>query len=68
MKVKATSALSKQWPYGLSVEVSSEGLLLKPRPKPRESWPSAFKQRATPDELRALRGIQNRFDEEEWAW
>lgn len=68
MKVKIAPSLSKQWPHGLSVEISSEGLFLKPRQKPRASWPSAFKQRAAADELKPLRNIQNRFDQEEWTW
>ena len=29
------------WPYGLEVETTPEGLLLKPRRKPREGWVKA---------------------------
>lgn len=68
MKESTAPSLSKQWPQGLRVELSPEGLFLKPKPKPRESWPSAFKQRAATDKLKPLRSIQNRFDEKEWAW
>jgi len=68
MKLKASSALAKQWPHGVAVEISANGVLLKPKPKPRQTWTTAFKQEKASDELKSLRGFQNRFDKEEWKW
>jgi hypothetical protein len=68
MKVKAASSLARQWPHGVTVEISAEGFLLKPKPKPRQTWTTAFKQKGASDELKSLRGLQNHFDKEEWEW
>ncbi len=58
------------WPYGVQVEVSANGLLLRPRGKPRADWAKAFERRTTrpKDEFASLREIQNKFDAEDWQW
>ncbi len=57
------------WPYGLEVETTPEGLLLKPRRKPREGWAKAFRSpKSRTDELAEARQVQNKFDAEEWQW
>jgi hypothetical protein len=57
------------WPYGLEVETTRDGLLLKPRRKPREGWAKAFRSpKPRKDELAEVRQVQNKFDVEEWQW
>ncbi len=57
------------WPYGVEVVASSQGILLKARPKPRQGWREAFKRSETePDETSSLRDVQNQFDAKEWEW
>ena len=57
------------WPYGLEVQATRDGLLLKPRRKPREGWAKAFRAaRGRKDELSDARAVQNKFDAEEWQW
>jgi hypothetical protein len=57
------------WPYGLEVETTREGLLLKPRRKPREGWAKAFRSpKSRTDELAKARQVQNKFDAKEWQW
>ena len=41
MKMQSLSPAS--WPYGLEVQTTREGLLLKPRRNPREGWVKAFR-------------------------
>jgi hypothetical protein len=67
MKAQATNPVS--WPYGIEVQTTSEGLLLKPRRKPREGWAKAFRGRKSrTDELADARQPPNKFDAEEWKW
>lgn len=73
MKVAAktlTVPASGCWPFGLEIEATGAGLLLRPARKPREGWSKAFKQSASGDEseLRALRSSANAFDRTEWEW
>ena len=42
---------SGYWPFGLEIEATSAGLLLRPARKPREGWSKAFKRAATDDEV-----------------
>ncbi|MFN0080354.1 MAG: hypothetical protein ACKVY0_28130 [Prosthecobacter sp.] len=58
------------WPYGVQVEVSTQGLLLRPRRKPRDGWAKAFGRRTTSrkDDLAEMRSAQNKFDAEDWQW
>ena len=57
------------WPYGLDVQPTPEGLLLKPRRKPREGWVKEFRGRKSrADELAEGRKVHNKFDAEEWEW
>jgi hypothetical protein len=64
-----TQTLPAAWPYGLEVAATPEGLLLKPRRKPREGWAKAFRSaRPRKDELAEVRQVPNKFDEEEWQW
>jgi hypothetical protein len=68
MKGKTAASLAKQWPHGVSVEFSEAGVLLRPKTKPRQSSSKAFKAAPASDELASVRGLQNRFDREEWPW
>ena len=56
------------WPYGLIVEQSDEGILLRPNRKAREGWSKAFKRKKTLDDLAEIRSVQNEFDAHEWKW
>lgn len=67
MKTQPPTVVS--WPHGLEVQATSEGLLLKPRRKPREGWAKAFRRpKSRVDELADARLVQNKFDAEEWEW
>jgi hypothetical protein len=68
MKAQPPSLAS--WPFGIEVQKTSEGLLLKPRRQPREGWAKAFRmpKKACADELAEARQMQNKFDAEEWKW
>ncbi len=67
--MKTQSLSPGAWPYGLEVETTPEGLLLKPRRKPREGWAKAFRSpKSRKDELAEARQVQNKFDAEEWQW
>jgi len=64
-----TSTLSlPHWPYGLVIEQSAGGILLRPKHKAREGWSKAFKQKKMADDLADLRSTQNEFDAREWKW
>ncbi len=57
------------WPFEFEVTTTSEGLLLKPRRKPRSGWAEAFRQpKSSVDELSDAREARNKFDAEEWKW
>ncbi len=67
--MKTQSLSPGAWPYGLEVQTTREGLLLKPRRKPREGWAKAFRSpKSRTDELAESRQVQNKFDAEEWQW
>ena len=57
-----------RWPYGLELQSSANGLLLRPRQKARADWAKSFRQRAAADDLRATRQLKNDFDAKEWQW
>lgn len=61
---------SGYWPFGLEIETTSAGLLLRPGRKPRAGWSKAFKLASATDdaELRALRSSANEFDRTAWEW
>jgi hypothetical protein len=68
MKTQSPALAIASWPYGVTVELSSSGVLLKPKPKPRQSWAKAFRSAAVGDETVELREVKNKFDAEEWKW
>jgi len=69
MKATALELALTRWPYGLEVEPSAGGLLLRPRQRARADWDKAFRRpRKVADELKPVRHLPNRFDAEEWAW
>jgi hypothetical protein len=58
-----------RWPYGLEVQSSNNGLLLRPRRKARVNWSKTFRRpRLTSDDLAVTRRITNEFDVKEWQW
>ena len=58
-----------RWPYGLEVQPSANGLLLRPRRKARAGWGKAFRQPRRPtDDLASTRRITNDFEVKEWEW
>lgn len=69
MKTTALELPLHQWPYGLELQVSPDGLLLRPRRKARADWAKAFRRPSRPaDELAATRELTNEFDRKEWEW
>jgi hypothetical protein len=69
MKAMTLELTLTRWPYGLEVQPSGKGLLLRPQRKARATWNKSFRQpRKTGDELRHVRELENRFDAEEWVW
>jgi hypothetical protein len=69
MKTMAIELALNRWPYGLEVQPSANGLLLRPRRKARANWSKAFRRPPTaPDDLAATRKITNDFDAKEWQW
>jgi hypothetical protein len=68
--MKARTPSLPAWPFGVEVQATSEGLLLKPRRKPREGWAKALRSSKTTgkDELADARQARNHFDEKEWQW
>jgi hypothetical protein len=69
VKTIAKELILNRWPYGLELQPSAKGLLLRPRRKARANWAKAFR-RALPanDELADLRQPANEFDGKEWQW
>ena len=55
----------------IDIELSSEGILIKPIKNPREGWEAAFsnaiKNGETPDSD-LYDGLSNEFDDTEWKW
>jgi hypothetical protein len=65
----ATEIALNRWPYGLELQASAGGLLLRPRRKARAKWAKNFRRaRAAKDELAATRNFANEFDVKEWQW
>jgi hypothetical protein len=69
MKTTAQKLTLHHWPYGLQLEASANGLLLRPSRKARANWAKAFRSpsRST-DDLAATRALSNEFDRKEWEW
>ena len=69
MKTASTGIALSRWPYGLELETSANGLLLRARRKARANWTKSFRRpRTTQDELVATRQLANEFDAGEWKW
>ena len=67
--MKTITSSIASWTHGIVVEVSPDGLLLKPKPKPRQNWTAAFSNPKKPlDENASLRDVKNKFDDSEWQW
>ena len=57
------------WPYGLELQASANGLLLRPRRKARANWSKTFRRPCfVKDDLAATRQLTNDFDAKEWKW
>ena len=69
MKTPAIELALHRWPYGLELQPSANGLLLRPRRKARAHWAKSFR-RPSPaaDGLAATRQLANEFDAMEWQW
>jgi hypothetical protein len=66
---KTSNASAPLWPHGVEVQTSGDGLLLKPRTKPRLGWEKAFKKVGkAKDELAEVRQPANKFDDSDWKW
>jgi hypothetical protein len=69
MKTTTLEIESHQWPYGLEVQPSKNGLLLRPRRKARAGWARAFaRPLLKKDEIAPMRQMANKFDATEWKW
>ncbi len=69
MKTRALELALHRWPYGLELQPSPNGLLLRPRRKARAHWAKAFRRNLHPtDDLAATRQFTNDFDHKEWEW
>ena len=69
MKTTATGLALNRWPYGLELQSSANGLLLRPRRKARMNWSKSFRRkRPVADDLVATRQLKNDFDAKEWQW
>jgi hypothetical protein len=69
MKTTAIELALNRWPYGLELQASASGLLLRPRRKARANWSKSFRRpRPVADELAATRQFKNDFDAKEWQW
>jgi hypothetical protein len=69
MKTTVIEMVLNHWPYGLELQPSAKGLLLRPRRKARVNWSKAFHPPpAKKDELAATRQMTNDFDLKEWEW
>ncbi|MEI8044569.1 MAG: hypothetical protein WCL11_24375 [Verrucomicrobiota bacterium] len=66
MRIESTQNRS---PYGLELQRSASGLLLRPRQKARAHWAKSFRRpRAAADDLDTMRQLNNKFDAKEWEW
>jgi hypothetical protein len=69
MKTTAIELALHHWPYGLELQSSADGWLLRPRRKARVNWSKSFRrQRPAADDLAAPRKLTNEFDAKEWRW
>ena len=69
MKATTQKLTLNRWPYGLQLEASANGLLLRPSRKARANWAKAFRRPApSTDDLAATRALSNEFDSKEWQW
>jgi len=69
MKTTAHELALHQWPYGLELQPSANGLLLRPRRKARANWSKSFRRpRPAKDDLASTRQLTNEFDAKEWQW
>jgi antitoxin MazE len=72
--IRLPKAMLQQLKLGKQAELKLEDdrLVIQPLHRPREGWAEAFKalgaKTADNAELRGLRSLRNRFDDEEWAW
>jgi hypothetical protein len=69
MKTAFSEIALNRWPYGLELQPSANGLLLRPRRKARANWNKIFRRpRSAQDDLAATRRLANEFDSKEWQW
>jgi hypothetical protein len=69
MKTMDAELTLHRWPYGLEVQTSRHGLVLRPRQKARANWAKAFRRPLrSSDDLAAMRDLTNQFDRKEWTW
>ena len=69
MKTMAIELALNRWPYGLELQPSANGLLLRPRRKARATWAKSFRRpRPAADDLAATRQLKNNFDAKDWQW
>jgi hypothetical protein len=69
MKTATSEIALHRWPYGLELQTSANGLLLRPRRKARANWAKTFRRpRQAKDDLADVRQPANEFDSKEWQW
>lgn len=69
MKTPAFELALRRWPYGLELQPTRNGLVLRPRRKARANWAKAFRRSLrSNDDLAATRQLTNEFDRKEWEW
>jgi hypothetical protein len=69
MKTTALELALHRWPYGLELQTSANGLLLRARQKARASWAKAFRRPLrNHDDLATTRELTNEFNRNEWEW
>jgi hypothetical protein len=69
MKTRVFELALNRWPYGLELQPSANGLLLRPRRKARTNWSKSFRPvRPVSDGLSTTRQLANEFDAKEWQW
>ena len=69
MKTSVIELPLRRWPYGLELQSTSNGLVLRPRRTARANWGKSFRRpRPVPDELATTRQLTNNFDAKEWQW
>jgi hypothetical protein len=67
MKTAFSEIALNRWPYGLELQPSANGLLLRPRQKARAHRAKSFRHpRPASDDLAATRQLTNEFDAKEW--